>query len=72
MMESDERLCLYFDHALEKVSEANVMEAFTKSLKDIKPKVNGLKLLKYTCNDWRIVSCTDQRRMLKQETFKLL
>ena len=38
MMERDEQLCLYFDCALEKVSEGNVMEAFTQSLNDITPK----------------------------------
>ena len=31
-MERDERLCLYFDRALEKASETKVMEAFTESL----------------------------------------
>ena len=51
MMESDERLSLYFDDALSKVSEASVMEKFMNSLSDIKPRVNGLELLKYTCYD---------------------
>lgn len=72
MMERDEQLCLYFDEALSKISEANVMETFTKSLNDIKLKVNGLELLKYTCYDWRSVFCANQRRVLKQETLKLL
>jgi hypothetical protein len=35
-MERDEQLCLYFDYALEKASETKVMEAFTKSLSDMK------------------------------------
>ena len=56
MMERDEQLCLYFDCALEKVSA----------------KVNDLELLKYTCHDWRSDFCTEQRRLLKQETCKLL
>ena len=47
MMESDERLSLYFDDALSKVSEASVMENFMNSLGDIRPRVNGLELLKY-------------------------
>ena len=72
MVERDEQLCLYFDCALEKVSEGNVMEAFTQSLNDIIPKVNGLELLKYTCHDWRSDFCTEQRQLLKQETFKVL
>lgn len=72
MMERDEQLCLYYDRALEKVSEANVMKAFTESLNDIKPSVNGFEMLKYTCDDWRSIFCADQRRVLKQEIFKLL
>ena len=72
MMESDGQLCLYFDCAFGKVSEGNVMEVFNQSLNNITPKVNGLELLKYTCHDWRSDFCTEQRRLLKQETFKLL
>ena len=72
MMESDERLSLYFDDALSKVSEASVMENFMNSLSDIKPRVNGLELLKYSCYDWRSVFCSNERRLLKQETLKQL
>ena len=71
MMENEERL-MYFDIACSRVSEASVMEKFMNSLDDIKPTVNGLELLKYTCNDWRTIFCTNGRRMLKQETLKLL
>ena len=72
MMESDERLSLYFDDALSWASEASVMENFMNSLNDIKPRVNGLELLKYTCYDWRTVFCSNERRLLKQETLKQL
>ena len=72
MMERNEQLCLYFDCALENFLEGNVIEVFTRSLNDITPKVNGLELLKYTCHNWRSDFCTEQRRLLKQETFKLL
>ena len=72
MMESDERLSLYFDDALSKVSEASVMENFMNSLSDIKPRVNGLELMKYTCCDWRTVFCSNEGRLLKQETLKQL
>ena len=72
MMESDERLSMYFDDALLKVSEAKVMENFMNSLSDIKPRVNGLELLKYTCYDWRSVFCANERRLLKQETLNQL
>ena len=72
MMENDEKLLLYFDIALVRVPEASVMEKFMNSLGDIKPTVNGLELLKYTCNDWRTLFCTNERRLLKQETLKLL
>ena len=41
-------------------------------LSDIKPRVNGLELLKYTCHDWRTIFCANERRLLKQETHKLL
>ena len=71
-MENDERLLLYFDMAFSRVSEASVIEKFMDSLHDIKPTVNGLELLKYTCTDWRTLLCTNQRRLLKQETLKLL
>ena len=72
MMENDEKLLLYFAIALSRVPEASVMEKFMNSLGDIKPTVNGLELLKYTCNDWRTLFCTNERRLLKQETLKLL
>jgi len=72
MMENDEKLLLYFDIAFSRVSEASVMEKFMNSLGDIQPTVNGLELLKYTCNDWRTLFCTNERRLLKQETLKLL
>ena len=72
MMESEERLLMYFDIACSRVSEASGMEKFMNSLGDIKPTVNGLELLKYTCDDWRTLFCTNERRMLKQETLKLL
>ena len=52
MMDSDERLSMYFDDALLKISEARVMENVMNGLSDIKPRVNGLELLKYTCYDW--------------------
>ncbi len=72
MMESDERLFLYFDEASPKVSEARVIERFMESLREIEPAVNGLELLKYTCKDWRILFCTTRKQIIKQETSKLL
>ena len=72
MMESDERLSLYFDEALSKVSEACIMERFMNSLSDIRPRVNGLELLKYTCSDWRTIFCSNERRLLKEQTYRLL
>ena len=72
MMKNDEKLLLYFDIAFSRVSEANVMEKFMNSLGEIKPMVNGLELMKYTCNDWRTLFCKNERRLLKQETLKLL
>ena len=72
MMESDERLFLYFDEALPRISEAKVTERFMESLSETKPAVNGLELLKYTCKDWRILFRTTRKQMIKQETSKLL
>ena len=72
MMESDERLSMYFDDALSKISEARVMENFMNSLNDIKPRVNGLELLKYTCYDWRSVFFANERWLLKKETLEQL
>ena len=51
MMEDNQKMLLYFDSALENVSEAKVVETFMNSLRDLKPTVNGLELLKYTCQD---------------------
>ena len=68
MMESDERLSMYFDDALSKISEARVMENFMNSLNDLKPRVNGLELLKYTCYDWRSVFCANEKRLLKRDS----
>ena len=48
MMEDEQEMWLYFDTALEKVSEAKVVETFVNSLQDLKPTVNRLELLKYT------------------------
>ncbi len=72
MMKSDERLFLYFDEALPRISEAKVIEKFMESLNEIKPTVNGLELLKYTCKDWRTLFRTTRKQILKQETSKLL
>ena len=72
MMESDERIWLYFDTALERVCEATIAENFMTSLQAMKPKDNGLELLKYTCRDWRILFCTKQRQLLKKKTLELL
>ena len=71
MMENDEKLLPYFDIAFSRISEASVMEKFMNSLGDIKPTVNGLELLKYTCNGWRTLFCKNERQLLKQ-TLKLL
>ena len=71
-MEKDEQLCMYFDEALSKMSEAKVTEAFIENLKDIKPCLDGSELLTYTRADWRCDFCTDRRRALKEETFKFL
>ena len=66
MMENEERLLMYLDIVCSRVSEASVMEKFMNSLADIKPTVNGLELLKYTCNDWRTLFCTNERRCLNR------
>ena len=42
MMEDEQKMWLYFDTALEKVSEAKVVETFVNSLQDLKPTVNGM------------------------------
>jgi hypothetical protein len=67
-MERDERLCLYFDHALEKASETKVMEAFTESLQ----KVHDFELIEYTADDWKTIFCVKHRRALKHVIFQLL
>ena len=46
MMEAEEKIWVYFDCALDAVSEATIVEVFMNSLQDIKPLVNGLELLK--------------------------
>ena len=49
MMEAEEKSWVYFDSALDAVSEATIVDVFMNSLQDIKPLVNGLDLLKYIC-----------------------
>ena len=72
MMEDDQKMWLYFDSALEKVPEAKVVETFMNSLRDIKPTVNGLELLKYTCQDWRTLFCTKNRGLLKRQILAII
>ena len=69
-MERDERLCLYFDCALEKASETKVMEAFTESLSDM--KVYDFELIEYTADDWKTIFCVEHRQALKHVIFQLL
>ena len=59
MMETDERLCLYFDQAIDLVCEATVAEHFVNNLQDIKPTVNGFGTLKYA---WTGEKCFAQER----------
>ena len=64
--------CLMIDTALEKVSEAKVVETFVNSLQDLKPSIYGLELLKYTCQDWRKLCCTKNRGILKRQTLGII
>ena len=72
MMEDEQKMWLYFDTALEKVSEAKVVETFVNSLQDLKPTVNGLELLKYTCQDWRKLCCMKNRGILKRQILAII
>ena len=74
MMEVEENMWVYFDCALDAVSEgeATIVEVFINSLQDIKPLVNGLKLLKYTCQDWRTLFCVKNRELLKRRALAIL
>ena len=67
-MTAEEKMCVYFDCALRAVSEETIVEVFMNSLEDIKPLVNGLELLKYTCQDWRTLFCVKNRELLKLQT----
>lgn len=72
MMESDEKMLLYFDEASNTACEATIAGKFMNSLQDVKPSVNGLELLKYTCKDWRQVFCSRERQRLKTKTYERL
>ena len=73
MMEAEEKIWVYFDCALDAVSEATIVEVFMNSLQDIKPLVNGLEpLLKYTCQDWRTLFCVKNGELLKRRTLAIL
>lgn len=61
MMENEEQMLLYFDDALENVSEHDVLRCFMKSLEEIEPSVNGLEVLNYTYQDWRQLFCSTWR-----------
>ena len=64
-MKAEEKMWVYFDCALCAVSGATIVEVFMNSLQDIKPLVNGLELLKYTCQDWRTLFCVKNRELLQ-------
>ena len=72
MMEDNQKMLLYFDSDLEKVSEAKVVETSMNSLRDLKPTVNGLELLKYTCQDQRTLFCTKNRGLLKRQILAII
>jgi hypothetical protein len=59
-------------YASQQIFQKNKNEISMHSLKDIKPKVNGLELLKYTCKDWRMLFCGKQKQLLKKKTLDLL
>ena len=65
-------LWVYFDCALGAVSEATIVDVFMNSLQDIKPLVNCLELLKYTCQDWRTLFCVKNRELLKRRALAIL
>ena len=65
LMKAEEKMWVYFDCALCAVSGATIVEVFMNSLQDIKPLVNGLELLKYTCQDWRTLFCVKNRELLQ-------
>ena len=72
MMEAEENIWVYFDCALDAVSQATIVDAFMNSLQNIKPSVNCLELLKYTCQDWRNLFCAKNRELLKHRTLAIL
>ena len=63
---------VYFDCALGAVSEATIVEVFMNSLQDITHLVNGLELLKCTCQDWRTLFCVKNRERLNRRTLAIL
>ena len=61
MLDKD-RVRFYFDPALERASEENIVRAFVCRLQDMKPPVNGLERLRHTYQDTkaslrRLYSC---------------
>ena len=72
MMEAEEKMWVYFDCALDAVPEATIVEVFMNSLQDCLPLVNGLELIKYTCQDWRTLFCIKNRELLKRWTLVIL
>ena len=61
-------LCLCFRRCV----LSDYCRSFMNSLQDIKPLVNGLELLKYTCQDWRTLFCIKNRELLKRWTLAIL
>ena len=62
----------YFDGALERISEYEVLNKFTEHLTEIYPCVTFMELFKYTCKDWRAAFPTENKEALKQTVFRLL
>ena len=68
IMPNDKRVSICFDDAVSEINEKEVIKSFFDSLQDMTPIVNGLELIKYTCNDWRKTFLTEKKNKLEHET----
>ena len=52
--------------------EPKFVETFMNCLRDLKRTVDGLALLKYTCQDWRTLFFTKNRGLLKRQILAII
>lgn len=67
MMSNEERVWLYFERAVQQVSEKRIIEEVIEELRNMHPNVNGLELINHNHGDCE--TCMDS---LEERTLKVM